>query len=63
MPDRQFAAQIRATIEAYRRKIVRLQEVADGKRDVRAVWRRGYRVRAHDVAGHYMHITSRKAAP
>lgn len=62
MTDSQFRAEIRATIEAFKRKIARLEAVGRGERTMRRVWRKGYNVRAHAVSGHHMLVTCRAAA-
>lgn len=50
MTDKEFAAEIRATLERYKRLIA----AQAGLAEVKAHWRRPHGVRAHRVRGHWV---------
>ena len=69
MTQKQFNKQLTKSLQTVvvneitrlRRRIERLKLVESGDATIKRVYRNGYKVKAHTVAGHYMHLVRKVA--
>lgn len=57
-----FASELREIIEFHKRRLAKLRSVERGEALYVRVRRRGYKVRAHTVRPHWIHIIRARAA-